>query len=222
MTDPWRDPAEESDDLYPGLVVSDDRVTGSITAGRSRLPLWVVVPTAAIQGWSEVEKGWEPSVYGWTADKTGEFLGHLLEQRGEFGRLLLVLADVERREDEQGQDGLPWWELDASRQRVVEQLRRCLAALEGPAELDRLHALAAELADFALDAAGQGSSAELSEPTWHSFISTWERADDLFRRPDFQALLQADVRGWIVKELAAADETRRARAAALAGGDEDA
>lgn len=138
VTGPWRDPAEESADLYPGLVVCDDRVTGSITAGRSRLPLWVVIPPAVIHGWGEAEKGWEPSVYGWTADKTGEFLGHLLEQRGEFGRLLLVLADVERREDEQGQDGSPWWGQDASRRRVVEQLRRCLVALGGPSEPDRV------------------------------------------------------------------------------------
>lgn len=32
----WREPAEESHDLYPGPCVHDNRVSGSITVGRSR------------------------------------------------------------------------------------------------------------------------------------------------------------------------------------------
>lgn len=127
MSGPWREPGEETENLYPGLVVHDGRVSGSITVGRSRLPLWAFVWTALIQGWDEVERGWEPSQYGWTADKTGEFLHHLLEMRGEFGRLLLMLAEAERTENEMGD---PWWQDDAVRERVVEQLRRCLAVLE--------------------------------------------------------------------------------------------
>ena len=127
MSGPWREPPEESEGPYPGLVVCDNRVSGSITTGRSRLPLWAFIWPAVVAGWHEAEHGWSPSEYGWTADKMGEFLYHLLEARGEFGRLLLVLAEAERTESDMGD---PWWQDDAMRERVVEQLRRCLAVLE--------------------------------------------------------------------------------------------
>lgn len=126
MSGPWREPAAETEGLYPDLVVMDNRVSGSITTGRSRLPLWAFVWPALTHGWDEAERGWSPSEYGWTADKMGEFLYHLLEARGEFGRLLLVLAEAERTENEMGD---PWWHDDAGRERVAEQLRRCLAVL---------------------------------------------------------------------------------------------
>jgi hypothetical protein len=100
VTGPWREPAEESVDLYPDLVVSDDRVSGSVTFGPSRLPIWAVIYTAIVQGWDDVEAGWDPSNYGWDAERLATFLYNLLEARGEFGRLLLVLADVERIEGE--------------------------------------------------------------------------------------------------------------------------
>jgi hypothetical protein len=47
----WREPSEESVDLYPGLVVHDGRVSGSITTGRSRLPLWAFMFVAIRDGW---------------------------------------------------------------------------------------------------------------------------------------------------------------------------
>ncbi len=128
----WRHPAEESRNLYPGLVVHDDRVTGSITAGASRLPLWCFVGLMVLAGWSDAEvAAYEPDQYGWTAERMAEFLASLLDERGEFARLLLILADVERRDSgrmERG-DTRAWYEVAGQRARVVRQLRRCLEAL---------------------------------------------------------------------------------------------
>lgn len=151
----WREPAEESLDLYPGLVVHDGRVNGSITAGRSRLPLWCFVSTAVRDGWDDVEHSWEPSRHGMTGEMFGEFLYDLLELRGEFGRLLLVLADAERREgelrgrwlserddgsgivaiplDENADRPLSWWDYPLIVENVRAQLHRCLEALGGQA-----------------------------------------------------------------------------------------
>ncbi len=94
----WRKPHAEGVDLYPGLTVHDGRVSGSITAGQTRLPLWCFAYTAIVDGWSQVEGSWHPSKYGWDAARFGTFLSDLLEPRGEFGRLLCVLADAERRD----------------------------------------------------------------------------------------------------------------------------
>jgi hypothetical protein len=129
----WREPGEESTGLYPGLVVHDGRMSGSITAGRSRMPLWAFVGLLPDGGWDTVLDSY-PETHGLDADAMAAFLRHLMEMRGEFGRLLLTLADVERL-DELRQEGYPyappWWEQPESRDRVVGQLRRCLAALEG-------------------------------------------------------------------------------------------
>ena len=128
---PWRYPDEESVDLYPGLVVCDGRVSGSITVGRSRLPLWAFIGSAISDGWDAVEAGYSPTEhYGFTEQDLAGFLYDLLEQRGEFGRLLLVLADAERCERTRGGFGKAWWETKRHRKRVADQLRRCLAALE--------------------------------------------------------------------------------------------
>lgn len=127
-----RHPGEESIDLYPGLVVSDgqhSRVTGSITAGRSRLPLWAFMGQAIQFGWDEeVAYNYEPEEYGWTKEQAAAFIHHLMELRGEFGRLLLVLADAERCEANGGRR--PWWSTKRHRKRVADQLRRCLEVLE--------------------------------------------------------------------------------------------
>ncbi len=98
----WREPAEETLGLYPNLVVHDGRVTGSITIGRSRLPIWCIIGELVRgDGWDGVELGWSPEEhYGFTASDMSNFLYNLLEARGEFGRLLLVIADAERRESE--------------------------------------------------------------------------------------------------------------------------
>jgi len=155
----WREPAEETVDLYPGLVVHDGRVTGSMTTGRSRLPLWCFVYTAITEGWGEVEDNWKPSEYGWTAERFASFLYDLLEMRGEFARLLLLLANTTRVDDEREQAAMdeqapgqgvvqikvfdsdpddavtlppPWWLTPELRDPIVAQLRRCLETLESP------------------------------------------------------------------------------------------
>lgn len=130
----WRQPAAESHD-YPGLCVHDGRVTGSITTGCSRLPLWCFITTAlGGEGWQAVEDNWGPGKhYGWDAGRVGMFLYYLLEQRGEFGRLLCVLADVERRSQRSRHDEaqIPvWWRIKTNRRRVLAVLKRCVALLE--------------------------------------------------------------------------------------------
>ena len=135
-----RDPPAETED-YPGLIVADNRVTGSITTGRSRLPLWAFAWNALTEGWAVVENGWQPSKYGYTADTMGLFLANLLNQRGEFGRLICIMADVERIEEELGgplADVPAWWETPIQKQRMITQLKRCLAVLEPPADEPRL------------------------------------------------------------------------------------
>lgn len=121
----WRNPPEETLGLYPGLVVADDRVSGSITLGQTRLPLWAI-PVAFLE-WEEYADGEE----GVTQTQAADFVHDLLELRGEFGRLLLVLANGERLERRSGPYD-PWWERPRARQRVVAQLKRCLSALEEP------------------------------------------------------------------------------------------
>lgn len=155
---PWRDPDEESVDLYPGLVVHDGRHSGSITYGRSRLAVECIIHAALCQGWGVVEEGWTPSAYGWDAARTAGFLCDLLEARGEFGRLLLVLANAERLEGEREelvmtehtqatgktiidvspwdpnalQLPTPWWDDPELSQPVLAQLERCVTALLRP------------------------------------------------------------------------------------------
>lgn len=133
----WRHPAEESTDLYPGMVVHDGRVTGSITAGRTRLPLWCLVRSVVDGGFAAAEKEYHIAGTELTADSLAKFLYCLLEQRGEFGRLLCVLADVERLEierEEKEHTDRAWWEDADLRQRVLEQLDRCRAALASSLE----------------------------------------------------------------------------------------
>jgi hypothetical protein len=151
----WREPREESVGLYPGLVVHDGRVSGSITVSSSRLPVWAFIGTAIVNGWDAVEKSYEPtSNYGFEAGDLAEFLYNLLEARGEFGRLLLVLANAERleriREDESIEEQAPgesvvqidigdgsgvtlpppWWDSELATP-VIDQLHKCLECLNG-------------------------------------------------------------------------------------------
>lgn len=129
---PWREPDEETVGLYPNLVVHDGRVSGSITVGKSRLPLWCFVRWA-VGNWDEVEAGYAPTEnYGFTEDDLSQFLYCLTELRGEFARLLLVLADAERCEHVRGFPRSPWWATKRHRKRVADQMRRCLTILEAP------------------------------------------------------------------------------------------
>lgn len=131
-TTPWRKPNEETED-FPGFTVHDGRVSGSITFGQTRLPVWAIIGEL-VRG-----EGWKGCLYGYGADDNStdlfgvsdtdltEFLYNLLEMRGDFGRLLCVLADVERLEDDRYAN--PWWEDRRARRRVADALRRCLAVV---------------------------------------------------------------------------------------------
>lgn len=85
---------------------------------------------AILYGWQEVATSWDYAEkdYGLTAGSFAGFLADLLEQRGEFGRLLCILADVNRRD--RGRWRKPWWETKTQRRRVIKQLRACLDGLE--------------------------------------------------------------------------------------------
>ncbi len=85
---------------YPGFVIHDGRVTGSITLGHSRLPLWCLINTMIDAGYSAAAEDYPTLSEYATAAEIGSFLYDLLEHRREFARLLCVLADVERRERE--------------------------------------------------------------------------------------------------------------------------
>ena len=110
----WRVKAIETNG-FPKLMVHDNFQSGSINIRKTRLPLWAIITTAICEGWEAVERGWSPTEsYNYTKEDLANFLYCLLEQRGEFGRLLLLLANVERLEC--------WWENTNARQRVIKQL----------------------------------------------------------------------------------------------------
>lgn len=139
----WREPAEESADLYPGLVVNDGRQAGSITIGQSRVALWAVIHTATHEGWDQVEYEYGPLgvALGFGADALSVFLFDLINVRGEFARLLLVLAAAERWERETHEqasydhaegdewEAPAWWKDKETREAVRAQLQRCLECL---------------------------------------------------------------------------------------------
>jgi len=126
----WREPSIQTNG-FPKLMVNDDVQTGSINVRGTRLPLWAIISTAINEGWNQVEKGWAPNKhYGFGSEDLAHFLYCLLEQRGEFGRLLLVLANAEHRNDN------GWWEKPNSRHAVIRQLKRCLDALTQSYETD--------------------------------------------------------------------------------------
>ena len=77
---------------YPGLVVMDGRVTGSITLGQSRLPIWCIPHN----GFDIEAHTGEPTAYGVSDDDLARFVFELLEARGCWGRLLCIIADEER------------------------------------------------------------------------------------------------------------------------------
>ena len=128
----YREPDEETVGLYPGLVVHDGRVSGSITYGSSRLPLRAgLADLITEEAWQGFIHDYGPLENGWSEHDLSGFLYSVLEQRGEFARLLLVLADVERRSRHHER---PWWYVERSRSQVRGQLRRCLDCLEPSTE----------------------------------------------------------------------------------------
>jgi len=128
MSGPSRGPARGSIDLYPGLVVHDDRCGGWITLGVSRLPAWCLWPAWPNWDTHSPDGEREPGAphYGVRPDDLAALWVNLLSVRGEFARLLLVLANAERCDRLRGGS---WRERRRHRQRVSAQLRRCLKAL---------------------------------------------------------------------------------------------
>ncbi len=118
----WRKPSEENTDIYEGLVVQDNRVSGSITIRQSRLPLWTLVGTAIRENWSDVQDSWNVEDNDYSADELADFLYHLLEMRGEFARLLLELANANKQSDF-------WWIDEEICENVRHQLQKCLDSL---------------------------------------------------------------------------------------------
>ncbi len=113
-----RFPGEQSDALYPGLVVHDERVTGSITIGPTRLPLWSRIAAIVEDGWSE-----DDELHGWTLAKMKDFLTSILNARGEFARLLLVLGNIEHQSH---QNDALWWADHKSSDCAAKQLQVCI------------------------------------------------------------------------------------------------
>lgn len=128
----WREPDEQSN-LYPGLMVHDGVQTGSICLRDTRFPLWAYVTDIVHSGFEKASDSYGYTSDAWDADAMSRFLYCLLEQRGEFGRLMLLIADAERLEHERGIGAMsqPWWRTKRHKKRVGDQLRRCLEALEG-------------------------------------------------------------------------------------------
>ena len=133
-----REPPEETTE-YPGLVVNDGRAFAALAIGPTRQTFWCLAGFLARGGWPAVLELWpdlEQPPYSWSEPQMALFLESLLDQRGEFARLLGVLADAERRDAERGRAGAatPWYQRRTQRTRVAGALRRCLAALEAEGE----------------------------------------------------------------------------------------
>jgi hypothetical protein len=123
----WREPPEESTDLYPGFTVDEHRQTGSICFNETRVPTWAITGTLMANGWDGVVDGWD--YLADSRDDLAGFLYDLMEMRGEFARLLLVMADAERCERASSRR-FWWYQTKRHRKRISKQLRRCLECLE--------------------------------------------------------------------------------------------
>ncbi len=111
---------------FPKLSLNDNRVTGSIVVRETRLPLWAIITTVIGEGWESANQGWEiEKHYGYKKEDLAHFIYCLLEQRGEFGRLLMRLA----REESGETDEVAWWQNPKARNRVIKQLQNCIDAL---------------------------------------------------------------------------------------------
>lgn len=119
---PWRVERTETKD-YPGLFVHDGVSAGSIRM-EGAAAIWAMVADVFEFDWEFLSRNW--GTPGMTENDFRTFLYCLMNQRGEFGRLVCVLADVERREP----STRPWWQVQTQRRRMIAQLQRCLAALQ--------------------------------------------------------------------------------------------
>lgn len=124
MTDPRRRPSEASVGLFPCLTVTDNVQSGSICFDQTRLPVWA--PLWRVQELDDYTQPGDPAE-AWEEAANG-LVFNLLQQRGEFARLLLVLADAERCQHHGGRRA--WWDTQRHRARVGDQLKRCLAVLD--------------------------------------------------------------------------------------------
>jgi hypothetical protein len=118
---PWRVNRTETKD-YPGLFVHDSISSGSIRL-EGAAAIWAITADVFEFDWEFLGRNWgKPKM---TEDEFRSFLHCLMQQRGEFGRLVLVLADVERRSTW----NRAWWETKSQRNRMIKQLQRCIDAL---------------------------------------------------------------------------------------------
>lgn len=121
---PWGDPTEHVD-LYPGITVWDERKSGSLTSGSTRLPLWAFSHEAICGDTDGVWAAYEPSL---SQEEFAAFVTDLLQARGCFARLLAVLADAQRN-DRHRSSGGAWWATKRHRKRVTAALNDCIDAL---------------------------------------------------------------------------------------------
>ncbi len=129
---PWRVDAPEppGTEDYPGLVVCEGHRRGSIRTKERGLELWCWAYDAIVNGFDSAEADYDT---GTTADEFARLVANLLNQRGEFGRLVCVLADVERWEVDMEEDHdqfVAWWQDRGQRARVRAALLECVAALD--------------------------------------------------------------------------------------------
>ncbi len=137
---------------YPGFVVHDDRVTGSITLGPTRMPLWAPISTMIQAGYDAAVECWPSLPEEGSPETIGSFLEDLFQQRKEFGRLLCVLADVERQRRElrslgykTGGMDLPWYAHPEHVERVRTALQNCLQNLDIIASKDYTYVIANDM-----------------------------------------------------------------------------
>jgi hypothetical protein len=92
--------------------------------------MWAVTGLALSSGWEAVEREYYPDEYtnqyhSFTEGSAGEFFHNLMQHRGEFGRLVLLLADVERCSTMRWD----WTQTRKHTDRLADQLERCLKLL---------------------------------------------------------------------------------------------
>lgn len=146
---PWQQPGYKGDDIYPGFGCDDGMRAGGINIGNTRQLVHDLIGSILEGGWDEAETDYGTQTC--TDREYGRFLHDLLDMRGEFGRLLLLLAAAVRiaviKDDAKVNahwaeahpgaqmcdcmaiDHLAWWEDPEVYGPVVEQLRRCLNVL---------------------------------------------------------------------------------------------